>query len=157
LRFFLFLVGLGFELRASHLQSSCSTASATPPVHFALVILEMGLVNSLPRLTSNLHPYDLSLPSSWDYRLDAPAPGSLEVILMIPTQRNNKCCRESYTNYSDLTKITLSHTYVQLLCKLKIKIGLRVQLTGRMPAWHGGPMVSPQQHIHTRVHMHTKK
>jgi hypothetical protein len=36
-----FLVELGgFELRALSLQSRCSTA--IPPVHFALVILEMG-------------------------------------------------------------------------------------------------------------------
>jgi hypothetical protein len=34
-----FLVGLGFELRAECLQNRCFT---TPPVHFALVILEMG-------------------------------------------------------------------------------------------------------------------
>jgi hypothetical protein len=33
---------LGFELRHSNLQSSCSTAQATPPVHFSLVILEIG-------------------------------------------------------------------------------------------------------------------
>jgi hypothetical protein len=38
---FFFLVGLGFEPRALHLQSRHSTAWATPPVHFALVILEM--------------------------------------------------------------------------------------------------------------------
>jgi hypothetical protein len=38
----LFYVGLGFELRVSHLQCRCSTAWATPPVYFALVILEIG-------------------------------------------------------------------------------------------------------------------
>jgi hypothetical protein len=32
---FFFLVGLGSELRASHLQSRCSLTSVTPPVHFA--------------------------------------------------------------------------------------------------------------------------
>jgi hypothetical protein len=37
-----FFVGWGFELRALHLQSRHSTTLATPPVHFALVILEMG-------------------------------------------------------------------------------------------------------------------
>jgi hypothetical protein len=36
-----FLVGLGFELRASGLQSRLSSTSVAPPVHFALVILEM--------------------------------------------------------------------------------------------------------------------
>jgi hypothetical protein len=39
--FFLFL-GLVFELRVSHLQSRLSTTWATPPVHFVLLILEMG-------------------------------------------------------------------------------------------------------------------
>jgi hypothetical protein len=34
-------VGLGFEVRALCLQSRCSTAWATPPFHFALV-LELG-------------------------------------------------------------------------------------------------------------------
>jgi hypothetical protein len=37
------LVELGIELRALHLQSRRSTASAIPQVHFALVIFEMGL------------------------------------------------------------------------------------------------------------------
>jgi hypothetical protein len=41
--FFFFLVGLGFEVRASCLQSRHSTAWAIPPVHFALVILEIGV------------------------------------------------------------------------------------------------------------------
>jgi hypothetical protein len=36
------LMGLEFELRALHLQSKCSITGATPPVCFALVILEMG-------------------------------------------------------------------------------------------------------------------
>jgi hypothetical protein len=35
-------VGLGFELRVSSLQSRPSTAWVMPPVHFALVLLEMG-------------------------------------------------------------------------------------------------------------------
>jgi hypothetical protein len=38
----LFFVGLGFELKALHLQSRHSLAWAMPPVPFALVILEMG-------------------------------------------------------------------------------------------------------------------
>jgi hypothetical protein len=42
---------------------------ATPPVHFALVNVEMGsLENCLLALTSNCHRPALSLPSSWDYR-----------------------------------------------------------------------------------------
>jgi hypothetical protein len=42
---FFFLVGweTGVELRILHLHSRCSTIWATPPVHFALVILEMGV------------------------------------------------------------------------------------------------------------------
>jgi hypothetical protein len=40
--FLLLLLGLGLELRASHLQSQHPTTWATPPVHFALFILEMG-------------------------------------------------------------------------------------------------------------------
>jgi hypothetical protein len=42
--FFFFLIGLRFEHRASGLQSRSSTAWATPAVHFALVILEMGVL-----------------------------------------------------------------------------------------------------------------
>jgi hypothetical protein len=45
--FFFFLVGLGFEFRALHLQSRCSIAWAMPPVHFALVILEMGVFQTV--------------------------------------------------------------------------------------------------------------
>jgi hypothetical protein len=41
-----FLVGLGLELRASYLQSRHATAWATHPVHFPLVILELGGVVS---------------------------------------------------------------------------------------------------------------
>jgi hypothetical protein len=36
-----------FELSASHLQSSCSTAWAIPSVHFALVILKMGVSGTI--------------------------------------------------------------------------------------------------------------
>jgi hypothetical protein len=55
-------VALGFELRASHLQTSCSTSWATAPARFALVILEIGLTNYLPGLASKRSPPDLSLP-----------------------------------------------------------------------------------------------
>jgi hypothetical protein len=40
--FLFFLVALGFDLRASLLQTRHSIACATSPVHFAPVILEMG-------------------------------------------------------------------------------------------------------------------
>jgi hypothetical protein len=33
-----------------------------------------GLINCLPGLTSNLHAPDLSFPSNWDYRFEAPVP-----------------------------------------------------------------------------------
>jgi hypothetical protein len=38
LAFFSFLVGLWFELRASHFKTSIHKAGATPSVHFALVV-----------------------------------------------------------------------------------------------------------------------
>jgi hypothetical protein len=53
---FFFLMELGFELRASLLQSRCSPTWATPPVHFALVILEMGALYEL------IAPAGLNLP-----------------------------------------------------------------------------------------------
>jgi hypothetical protein len=40
-------VTLGFELRASHLQSRHCIAGATPPVHFALVILERVVLQTI--------------------------------------------------------------------------------------------------------------
>jgi hypothetical protein len=42
-----FFVGLEFEFRALGLQSKRSTAWATPPVHFALVVLEMGVSGTI--------------------------------------------------------------------------------------------------------------
>jgi hypothetical protein len=59
-------VRLWFELRASHLQSRCSTSRATPPVHFVLVIIgdRWGLTNYLPRLTSIHDPPNVSLTNS---------------------------------------------------------------------------------------------
>jgi hypothetical protein len=42
LSFFLCVCGMGFELKALSLQSSHSTAWATPPALFAPVILEIG-------------------------------------------------------------------------------------------------------------------
>jgi hypothetical protein len=40
-------VGLGFELRALHLQSRCSTSWETPIGHFALIVLEMGVLRTI--------------------------------------------------------------------------------------------------------------
>jgi hypothetical protein len=66
---FVFLVGLGFELRAQHLQSCCSKAYVLllePHVQsiFALVILKMESGELLALLAWNLDPLDLSFPSS---------------------------------------------------------------------------------------------
>jgi hypothetical protein len=62
--FSFFLVGLWFELRASHLQYRCFTSSAISPVHFALVILEMGSCELFAQAV--LEPWSSSsqLPSS---------------------------------------------------------------------------------------------
>jgi hypothetical protein len=55
----LFLVGLGFELGALSWQNRVSISSAPPPIHFTLVIWEMGgLMNYLPRLASHHDPLD---------------------------------------------------------------------------------------------------
>jgi hypothetical protein len=42
----------------------------TPPVHFALVSVELGSPQYLLELASNCDPPDLSLPSSKDYRCE---------------------------------------------------------------------------------------
>jgi hypothetical protein len=55
---FLFLgegAGMGCDFRASCLQSSCSTAWATPLAHFSLVIFgDWVSMNYLPRLASSM-------------------------------------------------------------------------------------------------------
>jgi hypothetical protein len=62
---FLFLVGLGFEYRSSHLQSRHFTAWVTHSVHFTLVIFEMGsLENYFLGLILNGDPLNLSFSSS---------------------------------------------------------------------------------------------
>jgi hypothetical protein len=45
--YLLFLVRLGFELRVLCLHSSLCSIWATPPDHFALVILEMGVSQTI--------------------------------------------------------------------------------------------------------------
>jgi hypothetical protein len=55
---FSFLVGLSFQLRASHLQSRCSATWVTPLVYFAVVILEM-------RSCELFAQAGLELPSLW--------------------------------------------------------------------------------------------
>jgi hypothetical protein len=59
-----FMMALGFELRASQLQSRHSTPKATLPVHFALVILEMGSHELFTCAGLNCDLPDLSLLSS---------------------------------------------------------------------------------------------
>jgi hypothetical protein len=51
---FFFVVGLGLEFRALGLQSRCSATSATPSVHFALIILEIGFCELFAWLASNV-------------------------------------------------------------------------------------------------------
>jgi hypothetical protein len=70
-----FLVGLGFELRASHLHSRHSTAWVPLPVYFSLIIWEMGgLSNYLLRLDLN-HDLPCSQPPKW-LELQVWAPGT---------------------------------------------------------------------------------
>jgi hypothetical protein len=55
-----------------------------PPVHFAVVILEMGgLTIYLPRLALNLSSPNFSLPSSQDYRHEPWAAGKTEILVPI--------------------------------------------------------------------------
>jgi hypothetical protein len=66
---FFVLVGLGFELRASHLQSRFSyflnhTFSPFCSGYFLEMGGGSGLKNYLPRLALNCDPPNLSLPSS---------------------------------------------------------------------------------------------
>jgi hypothetical protein len=70
-------VGLGFELRASCLQSKCSIAGDTPPVHFAMVIFRDGVLGKFAWLSLNHNPSGLSLPSSSDNRPEPPVPSKL--------------------------------------------------------------------------------
>jgi hypothetical protein len=64
LSFFFCLVGLGFELRASHLQSRHSIAWATPPSILLWLFWRWGLANYLPGLAWHYNSPDVSLSSS---------------------------------------------------------------------------------------------
>jgi hypothetical protein len=61
-------VGLGFELRASLLQSRHPATWATPLALFALVILEMGSHELLSRLVWNISLVFYGSSHSWDDR-----------------------------------------------------------------------------------------
>jgi hypothetical protein len=65
---FCFLVGLEFAFGALHFKAGTLTSQATPPVHFALVFLDMGLKNYLPGLGWNCDA-DLNI-LKYDYRHD---------------------------------------------------------------------------------------
>jgi hypothetical protein len=58
-------VGLGFALRASHLQTGALPLEPhLQPIHFALVIVEVGSHKLFTRLALNRDPPGLSLPST---------------------------------------------------------------------------------------------
>jgi hypothetical protein len=60
--FFFFFFGVtGLEFRALNLQTRHSTPKATPPVHFGLVILEMGSYELFIGTGSNCDPPNLDL------------------------------------------------------------------------------------------------
>jgi hypothetical protein len=56
--------GTGVWLQASHLEMRYSTSWATLPVHFALLILEIGSNELFAQLALNCDPPDLSLSHS---------------------------------------------------------------------------------------------
>jgi hypothetical protein len=66
-----FLLVLKLELRTLCLQSRCSIAWATLPIHFVLVILEMGVL------------WTICLPSSQYYRCESIAPSLNGLFLFI--------------------------------------------------------------------------
>jgi hypothetical protein len=88
--FFLFRLGLGFELRALRLQSRHSTSWATPPVHFGYFGVG-GLSNYLYRLPLNCGPPNLSLPSSW---ITGMRHGREAVVTFLPME-NCRCWRRT--------------------------------------------------------------
>jgi hypothetical protein len=67
-----FLMGVRFELRTLCLQSRPSTTWTTPPVHFALDVLEMGSCKCMSGLALNRNPSNFGLPNSYDYRCEPP-------------------------------------------------------------------------------------
>jgi hypothetical protein len=69
---FVLCVGVEFELRALHLQSSHSTPCAT--LQSVLLWLFWYLMNYLPGLVSNHIPSDFSLPNIQDYMHEPPVP-----------------------------------------------------------------------------------
>jgi hypothetical protein len=76
-----FLVGLGFELRASCLQSRRSTSSPHLQSILSWLFWKWGLANYLPELALNNDPPNLNLPSSQDYRREPLAPSQNSLFL----------------------------------------------------------------------------
>jgi hypothetical protein len=73
---------LKFDLRASCSQNRCSTTWATPPTHFAHVILEMGSWELFFQAGLNHESPDLGLPSGYYYRHESLA-ARLILLLMV--------------------------------------------------------------------------
>jgi hypothetical protein len=63
-----FLVGRGSELRTLHCKAGAPLFESHPWLILLWLFWNWGLVNYLLGLASNLHPPNLSLKSSWDYR-----------------------------------------------------------------------------------------
>jgi hypothetical protein len=68
-------MGLGFELRALHLQSRHSTFEPTHLQSILLWLFKDGILKYLSRLALNRDPPGLSLQSSYDYRCELPVSG----------------------------------------------------------------------------------
>jgi hypothetical protein len=108
--YFIILEGLGFELSALPLEIRHTTIWATLPIHFSVVILEMGVscTNFLgcPPMCSPDH----SLPSSKDYSHDPPAPNSSDYLPFID------CIISSFrSNF-----LVLYIFWTLILCRMKI-------------------------------------
>jgi hypothetical protein len=60
----LFLIGLSFELRASHLQNRCSVLSHTPNLFSSGYFRDGGSLKVFAQVALNHDPPDFNFPSS---------------------------------------------------------------------------------------------